>query len=129
MDFKTDTVEVKLPFPGLFKRSEMVGFRFSIAAYALMCGLYNPPIEINQIEEAQSKGKDEAVIKLITAAAGAYSWEQKKPCKVTEKIVKWWFANLKGSDLTSFMDKVNVAILNGNAKVESDLKAGKVKKK
>lgn len=129
MNLQTDTFEHSLPFPGLFKRRKVVGFRFSIAAYAMMCRLYNPPIELNQIEEAQKQGKDQAVIKMIVAAAGAYAWEKQIPCTVTEKLVIWWFNNLKGSELNAFMDKVNVAILNGESKIKQDLKPGAVKKK
>lgn len=129
MDLHADTIEIKLPFPGFLSRKKVVGFRFSIAAYALMCRLYEPPLELNQIEEAQKQGKDKAIIKLVTGAAIAYATEKRVKNLVTEELVKWWFNNLKGHELTSFLDAVNVAILNGESRIKQELKPGTVKKK
>jgi len=77
-----------------------------------MCELFTPAIDFHQIDEMNKLNPSEVLKKLIVGGAHSYSFGKK--CYVTEKQVEYWLTKLSAKERDSFMDKINVTILNGN---------------
>lgn len=109
-------VVIKLPL-NFFTKKE-IGFKFGTFAFANMCALFrseNKPegIEFNEIDEVMKLKSGEAMVKLITGGAMAYAVLHNQKCIVTESLVNKWLTKMSAKDRDAFMDKINVAILNG----------------
>lgn len=110
--------EVVIKLPLNFFRKKEIGFKFGTLAFANMCVLFrskeNPDgIDFHEIDEVMKLKSGEAMVKLITGGAMAYSALYKQKCIVSEELVARWLTKMTAKDRDDFMGKINIAILNG----------------
>lgn len=114
--FDPGTVEIQLPFKKFritYKRK--VGFRFNIAAWAIMCDQFDPPIEFHQIDELTKTNPKELFEKMILAGCLSYESKYKVNQKVTLKNIKYWLYKLPAEQAQKFTIEMQTVILSSKA--------------
>jgi len=84
-------VEMRLPFKTTFgHKDKMVGFRFNILSWFIMCQYFEPEIEFHQIDELQRENGQEILEKLIRAATESYRLKYNSNSTIKERDIKYW---------------------------------------
>lgn len=107
------TVEMRLPFKTLFGYKEkLVGFRFNILSWSILCQLFTPEIEFHQVDELQNMNEKEMFEKMALAGALSYNFKHKNSPVVTAKDIDYWRNKMPAAKSEEFVTAIRIAILN-----------------
>lgn len=106
-------VEMRLPFKRFFGyKNKLVGFRFNILSWSILCELFNPVIEFHQIEELEKTNPKQLFEKMVLAGVLSYHFKFKNNPVVTELDINYWLYKMSAEKRDFVVLNLQTTILN-----------------